>query len=197
MGCHVQLRILLRRIATSSQCCNVPLLSQPRLSHNMEFLTMRFRMDIEDEDFDGVPNRGDDDDICDGVVGQFFNNATYPRAEERLANVQRNDPPAPRRPTGRSPVHVNAHLRKALIDDSDRVSLPRFTPELVEKRDHIRLMAEKILGSRPAAQRWFCTVSVHILSGKTPLDLMTTVAGCAKVEQFLLSLYPSDQLGDK
>lgn len=153
-------------------------------------------MDIEDEDADGGPNRRDDDDICDGIVGQFFNNAKYQPADEDVGAVQHDDPPAPRRPTGRTPVHVNAHLRKALIDDSSRASLPRFTPELVAKRDQIRFTAEKLLGSRPAAQRWFGTVSVHILSGKTPLDVMTTIDGCEKVEQFLLSLYPADQLDE-
>jgi hypothetical protein len=154
-------------------------------------------MDIEGEDSDGVPNRRDDDDICDGIVGRFFNNAKYQPADEHGGAVQRDAPHAARRPTGRTPVHVNAHLRKALIDDTSPASLPRFTPELVAKRDHIRFTAEKLLGSRPAAQRWFGTVSVHILSGKTPLDVMTTIDGCAKVEQFLLSLYPTDQLGEK
>ena len=66
----------------------------------------------------------------------------------------------------------------------------RFSEELTARRMEIRLLAEKLLGSRGAAQRWFATPLKYKLKGR-PIDFMESVGGCDEVESFLLSLYPS------
>ena len=85
-------------------------------------------------------------------------------------------PSAPPRDGGARPPPVNTESR--------------FSEELTARRTEIRVLAEKLLGSRGAAQRWFGTPLKYKLKGR-PIDFMESVDGCDQVESFLLSLYPS------
>ena len=65
----------------------------------------------------------------------------------------------------------------------------RFAEELEARQQEVRTLAEELLGSPGAAQRWFATSFRYELKGR-PTDFMRSLSGCDEVERFLLSLYP-------
>lgn len=59
------------------------------------------------------------------------------------------------------------------------------SPELLLRKAEVRLLAEQVLGGRPAAIRWMEKPLIFHFSGRRPAEVMATLEGCDEVEAFL------------
>ncbi|QYF99651.1 MbcA/ParS/Xre antitoxin family protein [Massilia sp. NP310] len=192
------------------------LLSQPLLSHNIKHLpffesTMLMTTDADDFDNDEGKPQETADDIAMRAVTDFYANwkcegaiiSHEPLDEQSHAQSDLKSHLYSKDVIG-EPTDITSILRRALpatltplAPPGYNGSLPpsmgresRFSRELLERRLEVRALADKLLGSRGAAQRWFATPFRHQLMGNRPIDFMESVGGCDEVERFLLSLYP-------
>jgi hypothetical protein len=65
----------------------------------------------------------------------------------------------------------------------------KIPAEVLRRRDEIRVLAVKVLGSPREAERWLETPIRFSLEGRRPTELLQTLEGCDKVEQLLNNLY--------
>lgn len=166
--------------------------------------------DADDLDNDNESAKREEtaDDIAIRTVKDFYSTWKSERAEASEVRDSNAQPDTRSYLYSREfvgePTDITSILRRALpaaltppappSDDGPRPppanTESRFSEELTARRMAIRLLAEKLLGSRGAAQRWFATPLKYKLKGR-PIDFMESVGGCDEVESFLLSLYPS------
>jgi hypothetical protein len=162
----------------------------------------------KDKDNDNAKREETADDIAMRTVSDFYSTWKSEGAEasEVHDNNVQHDPRSYlyTRDVIGEPTDITSILRRALPaaltppgppgDDGLRPppahTESRFSEELTARRMEVRVLAEKLLGSRGAAQRWFATPLKYKLKGR-PIDFMESVGGCDEVESFLLSLYPS------
>lgn len=180
----------------------MPLLSQPRLSHNTVFPCEFVDMPPNDDDCEDDQREHRDasvgnlaDELSEELVSRFYAGAKGEEADDWIAHVDTAKAPRKNVLTGSGiPADVSAILKQMFDPGPAPARGPRFTPELVAKRVYIRALADELLGSVSAARQWFATPFRSALQGKTPIELMTSLEGCTQVEEFLCSLYPPEDL---
>lgn len=135
------------------------------------------------------------DDIGERVMANYFSAAWGPKP------VQPDLPPQPSNfaRLHRSPatMYVSGLIDVAEIQSEllvcrlpERAPVhPKMSPELLRRRDEVRALAEKMLGSPRDAKRWLETPLKFALDRKRPAEWLQTLEGCDKVEEFLNNLY--------
>ncbi|RYF42307.1 MAG: hypothetical protein EOO38_19855, partial [Cytophagaceae bacterium] len=143
----------------------------------------------KDTDDDNGTREENADDIAMRTVNDFYSTWKSEGAEasEVLDSNAQRDPCSylySREVVGES-TDITSILRRALpaaltppaplSEDELRLpsanTRPRFSEELTARRMEVRVLAEKLLGSRGAAQRWFATPLKYKLKGR-PIDFM-------------------------
>jgi len=74
-------------------------------------------------------------------------------------------------------------------EQTRRLPRAKIHPEVLRRRDEIRVLAVKMLGSPREAENWLEKPVRFALEGKRPAELLHTLEGCDQVEQLLKSLY--------
>jgi hypothetical protein len=85
-----------------------------------------------------------------------------------------------------------AEITETLIPRPEQTrQLPRakIPAEVLRRRDEIRVLAVKVLGSPRDAEQWLEKPIRFALEGRRPAELLQTLEGCDKVEQVLKNLY--------
>lgn len=135
------------------------------------------------------------DELSEALVSRFYAGAKDENADAWIAHADLEKAPRKHVVTGiGSPADISAILKQIFDPSTAPARVPRYSPELVARRDRIRALADELLGSVSAARQWFATPFRIALHGKTPIELMSSLEGCTQVEAFLYSLYPPEEL---
>lgn len=134
------------------------------------------------------------DEIGEQFVGSYFAKAWGVRPHD-AAPLELNDYER----LHRSPntMYVGglvkiADIAETLIPRPEQArQLPRakIPAEVLRRRDEIRVLAVKVLGSPREAEQWLERPIRFALEGRRPAELLQTLEGCEKVEQLLKTLY--------
>jgi uncharacterized protein (DUF2384 family) len=85
-----------------------------------------------------------------------------------------------------------ADIAETLIptaDQTGQLSRTKIPAKLQWRRDEIRVLAVKVLGSPREAEHWLETPMKFAFDDQRPRELLQTLEGCDKVEQLLKTLY--------
>jgi uncharacterized protein (DUF2384 family) len=134
------------------------------------------------------------DEIGEQVVGSYFAQ-TWGARPLNAASLELND--FERLHRSPNTIYVGGLVK---VTDITETLIPRreqesqltrikIPAEVLRRRDEIRLLAVKVLGSPREAEYWLERPIRFALEGRRPAELLNTLEGCDKVEQLLKNLY--------
>jgi hypothetical protein len=134
------------------------------------------------------------DEIGEQVVGNYFAK-TWGSRPFNSAPLELND--FERLHRSPNTMYVGGLVRVADIAENlvpkpgPGTQLPRakIPAEVLRRRDEIRVLAVKVLGSPREAEHWLERPIRFALEGRRPAELLQTHEGCDKIEQLLKNLY--------
>ena len=134
------------------------------------------------------------DEIGEQVVGSYFAKTWGARPLD-TAPLELND----FKRLHRSPntMYVGglvkvAEIAETVISRPEQTRQPsrvKIPAEVLRRRDEIRVLAVKVLGSPREAEHWLERPIRFALEGRRPAELLQTLEGCDKVEHLLKNLY--------
>lgn len=134
------------------------------------------------------------DEIGEQAVGDYFAKtwgARPPNAAPLESSERERQHQAP------NTIYVSGFIKAADIaeplirrpEQTGQLPRTKIPAEVLQRRDEIRVLAVKVLGSPGEAERWLRTPMRVALEGLKPAELLQTLEGCDKVERLLKTLY--------
>lgn len=147
--------------------------------------------DSPDETTDPIYFHETADEFAERHVSKFFDGAKGPLDESDETAADNNDANSPL--SGDGIIYISglnraAHLLASAAMPKNHEARPKQPLELLTRKAEVRLLAEKVLGSREASLRWMEKKMLHALGKRRPSEVMATMEGCDEVEQFLRTL---------
>lgn len=134
------------------------------------------------------------DEIGEQIVGSYFA-TTWGTRPLDAALLELNDIEQSKWPP--NTLYIGGLVKAAdivepLISQSEQARKllhAKIPAEVMRRRDEIRVLAVKVLGSPRQAEQWLEKPIRFALEGQRPAELLQTLEGCEKVEQLLNTLY--------
>jgi hypothetical protein len=157
-------------------------------------------MSHDDDQADTPPSDHDQgpgptaEEIGEQVVSSYFAKTwgARPLDAPQLEPITLEQPESPPNTIYISGLIKASVIVESLLPESEQVRqlpLAKIPAEVLRRRDEIRVLAVKVLGTPREAERWLERPIRFALEGRRPAELLQTLEGCDKVEELLNNLY--------